>query len=183
MSPQPARAAQALQQMGALDQLLEEHRRTYDSEVFRVRQEPRHHGHTEALRADPDRMAKLAELAELDPDRILDVSVRGDHVSFVVVDEDGAPSYGFFPLADLPASESDDDPDEDDDGDDPPVTTSRGGRRRPSVKAAAAAKKAAAEQAAQEKAAAETQEKADNEAAAAAEAAAQAAASEQPPST
>lgn len=177
MSPQPARAAQALQQMGALDQLLEEHRRTYDSEVFRVRQEPRHHGHTEALRADPDRMAKLAELAELDPDRILDVSVRGDHVSFVVVDENGAPSYGFFPLADLPASESDDDdPDEDDDdGDDPPVTTSRGGRRRPSVKAAAAAKKAAAEQAAQEKA--------DNEAAAAAEAAAQAAASEQPPST
>jgi hypothetical protein len=119
MPPQP---------QNALEDLVVENRRTYSPELTTARAMPRDQQATDDLKGDSDRMERLADLAEVEPERIVDVAVRGRNVSFVVADglddagvPTGAISTGFFALSDL-------------DGGDKAKARKRGGvRSRPKV--------------------------------------------------
>lgn len=102
MPPQP---------QNALEDLVVENRRTYSPELTAARSQPRDEQATTDLKGDSDRMDRLAELAEVEPERVVDVAVRGRNVTFVVadgLDDSGAPtgaiSTGFFALSDLDGS-------------------------------------------------------------------------------
>jgi hypothetical protein len=83
----------------SLEDLITENRQTYNAELMGARRAPRDEAATSDLKGDPDRLAKLAELAGVPPDKIADVAVRGTNVTFQVQDNDGALSAGFFPMA------------------------------------------------------------------------------------
>lgn len=85
--------------MSNLEDLIVENRKTYSPELMAARAQPVDTRATAELRDDPDRMAKLADLAGVKPDAIKDVAVRGTNVSFMVADDAGAPSAGYFPIA------------------------------------------------------------------------------------
>lgn len=94
----------------ALEDLVVENRRTYSDALNAVRAVPRDGAATMRLLEDDARMDRLAELAQVERGRILDVAVRGVNVSFMVADEldgngqpTGAVSSGYFPVADLDA--------------------------------------------------------------------------------
>jgi hypothetical protein len=86
-----------------IEQLVAEAAANYPDELRDARGIPRDDAATASLKDDPDRMARLAELAEVEDDgRIADVAVRGTNVTFVVLEGDeGVPSTGFFPLESL----------------------------------------------------------------------------------
>lgn len=84
-----------------IESLVAENARTWSDELRAARNMPRNVAATSRLKSDPDKLAKLAELAEIDPEQLADVSVRGTNVSFQVADSKGVLSAGFFPLARL----------------------------------------------------------------------------------
>lgn len=91
-----------LNQANALGELIAQTHANNPPEKRAVRNMPRDHDATKALRADENRMDALADLADVPRDRLIDAAVRGGCVTFVVVDEDGVPSDGFFELDELP---------------------------------------------------------------------------------
>lgn len=100
--------------MTVLEDLIKNAAENYPPELRDARAVPVDPQATADLKADSDRWAKLAELAEVEveqagPDEephgyLADASVRGANVTFAVIDADGAPSYGFFPLTALAGS-------------------------------------------------------------------------------
>lgn len=85
-----------------LDQLIAENQLSNPSEKRVARSLPRNHEATKGLLNDKRRMEALADLAEVDRDKIIDAAIRGNNVTFVVIDDEGAPSDGMFAVADLP---------------------------------------------------------------------------------
>lgn len=84
---------------GSLEDLIAENQATYSQELMVARSQPPDVQATADFKGDPDNLAKLAELAEVDPDDIAAVAIRGTNVSFMVKDAQGAVSAGFFPIA------------------------------------------------------------------------------------
>lgn len=110
MSAIPNDAATAVA-IPSLEDLIGEMHRNYPVELRNIRGQLPDGPATQSLKDDSDRMARLSEMAqvELTPARpgdeprayIADVAVRGPYVSFVVLDEQGVPSNGAFPLHEL----------------------------------------------------------------------------------
>lgn len=90
--------------MTVLEDLIAENRETFSEELMVARAQPRDEQATADLKGDPDKLAKLAELAEVDPEDIVDAAVRGTNVTFMVKDEETALSAGYFPLTALKGS-------------------------------------------------------------------------------
>lgn len=97
--------------MSSLEDLVVENRRTYSPELTTARAQPVDAQATADLKGDPDRMALLAKLADVEPERIVSVAVRGSAVTFMVADSydelrgpQGAVSAGYFLLTDLDGS-------------------------------------------------------------------------------
>jgi len=87
--------------MTAIEDLIAENQATFNADLVGARAQPRDEAATSDLKGDSDKMAKLAELAEVKPEDVVDCAVRGTNVSFQVKDADGVVSPGFFPLASL----------------------------------------------------------------------------------
>jgi hypothetical protein len=97
-----------------LEDLIIENRANYPDELRTARMQPRDETATQALKDDSDRWDRLAEIAGVashkalpgeDPvEHLHDAAVRGSYVSFVVLDAEGVPSNGFFPLHELDKS-------------------------------------------------------------------------------
>lgn len=85
----------------SLEDLIAENRATNHPELIGARRVPRDEGATSDFKADADKMAKLAEVAQVPAENIVDLAVRGTNVTFQVKDADGALSAGFFPTAAL----------------------------------------------------------------------------------
>jgi hypothetical protein len=84
-----------------IETLVAENAKTWSDELRVARSMPRDEAATAKLKDDPDKLARLANLAEIKPEQLADVAVRGTNVSFQVSDADGVLSAGFFPLARL----------------------------------------------------------------------------------
>lgn len=95
----------------SLEDLIVEMGKNYPPELRNIRAVLPDGQATSDFKSDPDKMARLAELAgvnveqtapgEPDHEIIADVAIRGQYVSFVVLDADGVPSSGAFSVAQL----------------------------------------------------------------------------------
>lgn len=100
---------------GVLEELIVNNRENYPDDLRAARNLPRNGKATArlnaALLADPDaddsavtQLEKLRELADLgDEERIVDVAIRGEYITFQVADGEGAVSPGAFKLEALTA--------------------------------------------------------------------------------
>lgn len=90
----------------SIEDLVTGNREVHNEELVNARALPPDDAETQKLREDDGRFEKLVELADVDEGWTLsrsDVVVRGPNAHFVVIDPDGVPTRGYFPLEALEA--------------------------------------------------------------------------------